>query len=119
MACICREAGGRVRTNLMVGDMDVPAPVAVDNRRLEVVVDGLPVRGGAQVAVDTTLVCALHRDGVPRRGAAESDCVALQLARRKKESAGAPGGCGDRGRRPVVRGNTAAPQCAGDCASPP
>ena len=45
MARICREACGRVRTNLMVCDMDVPAPVAVDNRRLEVVVDGLPVRG--------------------------------------------------------------------------
>ena len=47
MARICREAGGRVRTNLMVRDMDVPVPVAVDSRRLEVVVDGLPVRGGA------------------------------------------------------------------------
>ena len=29
-------------------------------RRLEVVVDGLPLFGGAQLAVDTTLVCALH-----------------------------------------------------------
>ena len=38
------------------------------------------------MAVDTTLVCALHRDGVPRRAAAERDGVALQLARRKKES---------------------------------
>ena len=86
MARICKDAGGRVRTNLMVRDMDVPAPVAVDSRRLVVVVDGLPVRGGPQVAVDTTLVCTLHRDGVPRRGAAERDGVALQLARRKKES---------------------------------
>ena len=51
MARICREAGGRVR------DMDVQAPLAGDSRRLEAVVDGLPVRGGAQVAVDTTLVC--------------------------------------------------------------
>ena len=65
MARISREAGGRVRTNLMARDMDVPASNVQDGRRLEVVVDGLPVRGGAQVAIDTTLVCALHRDGVP------------------------------------------------------
>ena len=52
-----------VRTNLMVRDMDVPAPNVHDGRRLEVVVDGLPLRGGAQLAIDTTMVCALHRDG--------------------------------------------------------
>ena len=85
MARICREAGGRVRTNMMVRDMDVQAPLAGDCRRLEVVVDGLPVRGGAQVAVDTTLVCALQRDGAPRRGAAGRNGVALQIARRRKE----------------------------------
>ena len=66
--------------------MDVPAPNAHDGRRIEVVVDGLPVRGGAQVAIDTTLVCALFRDGVPRRGAARSDGVALNAARTKKEA---------------------------------
>ena len=38
--------------------------VLTDGRRLEVVVDGLPARGAAQVAIDTTLVCALHRDGI-------------------------------------------------------
>ena len=40
------------------------------------VVDGLPVRGGAQVAIDTTMLCALHRD---------HDGVALQAARKRKE----------------------------------
>ena len=55
-----------MRTNMLVRDMDVQAPLVGDSRRLEVVVDGLPVRGGAldglpvrggaQVAVDTTLV---------------------------------------------------------------
>ena len=38
-----------------------------DRKRVEVVVDGLPLFGGAQLAVDTTLVCALHRDGGTRR----------------------------------------------------
>ena len=52
-ARICREAGGRVRTNMFVRDMDLDVPVN-DGRRLEVVVDGLPLHGGAQLAVDTT-----------------------------------------------------------------
>ena len=64
---ICREAGGRVRTNMLVRDMDLDVPIA-DARRLEVVVDGLPLHRGAQLAVDTTLVCALHADGRPRGG---------------------------------------------------
>ena len=51
----------------------------------EVVVDGLPLFGGAQLAVDTTLVCALHRDGTPVGRAAETDGVALKTARRRKE----------------------------------
>ena len=84
-ARICREAGGRVRTDMLVRDMDLDVPVT-DNRRLEVVVDGLPLRGRAQLAVDTTLVCALHADGTPRRGAAASDGVALKAARRRKEA---------------------------------
>ena len=70
-ARICREAGGRVRTNAFVEDLDVPGANLGDGRRLEVVVDGLPLFGGVQLAVDTTLVCALHGDGRPRRGAAE------------------------------------------------
>ena len=84
-ARICREAGGRVRTNAFVRDLDVPDANAGDGRRLEVVVDGLPLFGGWQLAVDTTLVCALHGDGRPRRGAAEMDGVALLTARRVKE----------------------------------
>ena len=76
-ARICREAGGRVRTNMFVRDMDLDVPVS-DGRRLEVVVDGLPLHG------DTTLVCALHADGRTRRGAASQDGVALRAAKRKK-----------------------------------
>ena len=86
MARICREACGRVCTNLTVRDTDMPAPDVHDGRRLEVVVDGLPLRGGSHLAIDTTMVCALHRDGTPRRRAAECDGVALKAARRKKEA---------------------------------
>ena len=61
-ARICREAGGRVRTNMFIRDMDLDVPVS-DGRRLEVVVDGIPLHGGAQLVVDTTLVCTLFADG--------------------------------------------------------
>ena len=67
MARICREVGGRLHTNLVVRDRDVPANT-LDGRRLEVVVDGLSVRGrGVQVAIDTTTARASHCDGTPRR----------------------------------------------------
>ena len=65
--------------------MDLGVPSAGDNRPLEVVVDGLPLFGGAQLAVDTTLVSTLKGNGEPRRGAADRDGVALAAARRVKE----------------------------------
>ena len=83
----CSQAGvlgRRVATNLLVRDVDLPVPIH-DARRLEVVVDGLPLFGGAQLAGDTTLVSALHCDGLPHRGAADRDGVTLEAARRRKE----------------------------------
>ena len=48
-ARICREAGARVSQNIRVQDLDLlPVP--------EVVVDGLPLFHGAQLAIDTTMV---------------------------------------------------------------
>ena len=44
---------------------------------------GLPLFGGAQLALDTTLVSALHCDLSARAGAAHR--VALEVARRRKE----------------------------------
>ena len=55
-AWVCREAGARVATNLFVRDMDLGVPNGWDSRRLEVVADGLPLFGGMQLAIDTTLV---------------------------------------------------------------
>ena len=110
-AMICREAGGRVRTNVVVRDMDLPEPGVADARRLEVVVDGLPLRRGAQPAVDTTLVCALYADGTPRRNAALEDGAVLKAAKRKKVRAqtGQPqqqstvGSSGGRSGRPTAQ----------------
>ena len=58
VARICREAGGHLRTSVFVRDMDLSGLGVADSRGLEVVVDGLPLRGGKHSAVDTTLVCA-------------------------------------------------------------
>ena len=77
---VCREA-----TNQFVRDLDLGVPNANDNRRLEVVADGLPLFGGVQLAVDRTLVSAVRGDGEPVPGAADRDGVALRRARRCKE----------------------------------
>ena len=58
-ARICREGGARVTTNAMVRDMDLAALNPGDARRLEIVADGLPLFGGAQLAIDTTMISTL------------------------------------------------------------
>ena len=83
-ARVCR-AGARVSVNVRVQDMDLALPDALDNRCLEIVADGLPLSQGAQLAVDTTLVSVLRRDGVPRLRSTTHDGAALVAARRRKE----------------------------------
>ena len=73
-ARICREAGGSCEDE-RTRDLDVQGANPGDGRRLRCV----------QLAVDTTLLCALHGDGRPRRGAAEMDGVAILAARRAEE----------------------------------
>ena len=73
VARICREAGGRVATNVLVRELDLVGVPVADGRRLEVVVDGLPLHAGVQLAIDTTLVGALRGDGSARRRAADAD----------------------------------------------
>ena len=79
-ARVCREAGARVTVNSRLADMNL-----LDDRRLEVVANGLPLWNGAQVAVDTTLVSPLSSSGKPRRHAGRVDGAALREARRRKE----------------------------------
>ena len=81
---VCREAGARVSSNVYVRDMDLAEHNVLDNRRLEVVADGLSLWNGSQLAIDTTLVSPLHRDGRARRKAATRNGAALQCARRRK-----------------------------------
>ena len=84
VARICREGGARVTANMFVRDMDLRDFDRLDGRRLEVVADGLPLFGGAQLAIDATLVSAIKRDGTARAGAATTDGAALSAARRRK-----------------------------------
>ena len=56
-----------MRTNVMVRDMDLQPHDRLDTRRLEVVADGPSMRGGAQLATDTTLVSRLAGDGSAER----------------------------------------------------
>ena len=84
-AQVCREAGARVTTNVLVRDMDLAHFNALDSRRFEVVADGLTLWRCAQWAVDTILVSPLSRNGAARRRAANHDGAALGAVRKRKE----------------------------------
>ena len=83
---MCREAGGRVRTNAYLRNLNLLEAKVKDDRRLEVVVSGLPVHNGAQVAVDATLVSPLTRKGTARAKAHWKDGAALEDARKLKRT---------------------------------
>ena len=76
-AIVCREAGATVSMHTLVRDLNI-ASVPGDDRRIEVIANGLPLWSGAQLAIDTTLVSAAG----PRR---YQGWAALRLARRTKE----------------------------------
>ena len=61
------------------------ASQCLDDRRIEVIANGLPLWGGAQLAVDTTLVSPLIRAGHPRMRGGQYRGTALRDARRNKE----------------------------------
>ena len=85
-ASISREAGARVMVNVFVRDLDLGVVDRLDAPRLEIIADGLPLFGRAQLAIDTTLVSPVRQDGTPRRGAASRDGTALAEARRRKDT---------------------------------
>ena len=64
-ARICREAGATVAMNVQLRDLYVDAARRQDERRIEVIANGLAFWGGAQLAVDTTLVLPLTSAGPP------------------------------------------------------
>jgi len=86
VARTCREAGARVQENRFLRDLNLSGVRADDGRRIEVIANGLPLFNGAQLAIDATLVSPLRRDGTARPRAAAQDGVALEAARRSKET---------------------------------
>ena len=58
---------------------------ASDERRIEVIASGLPVFGGAQLAIDVTVRSMLRCNGTPHGRAHWMDGVVAQEARRNKE----------------------------------
>ena len=84
-ARICREGGARVTTNTRLADLNIHTLSRVDDRRIEVIANGLPMWGGSQLAVDTTLVSPLTRSGEARFRGGTFAGAALQDARRTKE----------------------------------
>ena len=84
-ARICREGGARVTTNTRLADLNIHTLSRIDDRRIEVIANGLPMWGGSQLAVDTTLVSPLTRSGEPRSRGGTFAGAALKDARRTKE----------------------------------
>ena len=107
VACVWREAGGRVRTNLAVRDMNLGAHVQLDGRRLEIVVDGLPLWGGSQLAVDHHGLPSLARwcrsaGHCNHRREVLGACKAKERMDLPRAWPCKVGGLGRRGRRPLV-----------------
>ena len=98
VARMCREAGARVSQNIRVQDMDLLPVPRVDNRRLEVVADGLPLFHGAQLVVP--LWSVLSEQMVFHEGSV-SDVTGLRWTRRTKELR-YPELSGDQGRARLV-----------------
>ena len=82
---MCREAGARVAENMFLRSMNLQGISARDGRQLEVVANGLPLWGGAQLAVDATLVSPVRRNGTPQPDTEGHDGAQLGEARRRKE----------------------------------
>ena len=84
MARICREAGASVSTNILLRDLNTNT-TRTDERRIEVIANGLPLWNGSQLAIDTTLVSPLTASAQPRRHQRTTTAAALRLARQAKE----------------------------------
>ena len=79
------RAGARLTTNTRIIDLNIDHVDTQDDRRIEVIANGLPLWGGAQLAVDASLVSPLTRAAQPRMRGGQYRGTALRDARRNKE----------------------------------
>ena len=84
-ARVCREACARVTTNTRLMDLNIDNIQRQDDRRIEVIANGLPPWGGVQLAIDTSLVSPSTRASEPRSRAGRYAGAPVQDARRAKE----------------------------------
>ena len=83
VARMVREAGATVGWNVMLRDLNLDEPV-LDERRIEIVANGLPIWHGSQVAIDTTMVSPLHQNGIARPRADQIGGIAIQIMSSRK-----------------------------------
>ena len=81
---IFREAGARVRDDVLLADTALPNIDPADGRKIEIVATGLPIQHGIPVGVDITMVSPLHADGTPFPEAATTPGSAFKRAIKKK-----------------------------------
>ena len=86
VARICREGGGRVATNRMIRDLDLAIPSAGIPGASKSLWMAFSLFGGAQLAVDATMVSPVRADGLPREGAAARDGGSHHSRQRKERT---------------------------------
>ena len=83
--CGSRLPRGR-RQSLSVLARPQPSHRFMDQRRIKVIAEGLPVFHGAQLAINATLVSPLRADGDPHRRGPDEDGAAQAFARRPRSA---------------------------------
>ena len=101
VARIFWEAGAQVRYNAYFRDTNIEVST-MDELRVEVLAQDLPCFGGAQLAVDVTLVSASCSTGEPQPHAAEVDGAVLGRAPHVKEATNPELAASERGRLVVL-----------------
>ena len=83
-AQIAREAGARVRPEVLIASLNAFAARPGDQRHIDFVAYGLPIYGGLPLCCDPTLRSPLEVDGAPRLGTVEDGEALLRNAEADK-----------------------------------
>ena len=81
--------------HVLVRDLNV-VPIRQDERRVEVMANGLPMWGGVQLPVNTTLASPPTAAGMPRRDSGRTAGAAMRVAERAKGRTYPEPACGRR-----------------------
>ncbi len=71
--------------NVLLQDMNVACILSHDHCQIEVVANGLPLWGGAQLVDDVALVSPVQRSGQPQPGSDREDGARLGESHRRKD----------------------------------